>query len=113
MEEFTYDVQLGTTGDITQRTWRNDFGDGYVQAGGTGINGRAESWSVTLVGRLTSGAELAKVRAFLDRHEGYRSFLWRSPSGVSGQWRSTGYVLNPRGAGVFTLTTTFEQSFRP
>lgn len=113
METFTHCVQVGTTGTVKQRTWENDFGDGYTQAGGTGINGRSEEWSVTIVGKLLEGEALAGVRAFLDRHEGYKPFLWRSPSGVLGQWRATDYSLDPRGAGIFSLSTTFKQHFGP
>ncbi|WP_312141150.1 phage tail protein [Stutzerimonas nitrititolerans] len=113
MEEFVWHVHLGTAGEVSQHAWENDFGDGYSQGGGIGINGRSESWAVSMAGQLEEGEELAAVRAFLDRHEGYKPFLWRSPSGVLGHWRAKGYSLDPRGAGIFSLTATFKQHFWP
>lgn len=70
-ETFSYCTRLGATGEIAQRTWQNDFGDGYVQSGGTGINTRSETWDgMTIIGRLEAGDDLLGARAFLDRHEG-------------------------------------------
>ena len=45
-EVFIYDVQLGADGDVSQRTWENEFGDGYVQSGGIGINTKRDRKSV-------------------------------------------------------------------
>ncbi|SOS34598.1 hypothetical protein CFBP6411_03241 [Pseudomonas syringae group genomosp. 3] len=50
-ETFDFDVQVGASGDVSQRTWENDFGDGYSQSGGVGINNRSEAWDVTVTGR--------------------------------------------------------------
>ena len=113
METFTYQVIVGTTGEVKQRVWENSFGDGYVQSGGTGINGRSEEWSIVIIGKLLAGETLAGVRDFLDRHEGYKPFIWTSPSGIEGNWRATGYSLDPMGANIFRLNTIFKQSFAP
>jgi phage-related protein len=47
VETFSYCVQLGADGEIEQRTWENEFGDGLVQAGGIGINTKSENWNLT------------------------------------------------------------------
>ena len=112
-ETFNFDLRLGATGDIDQRTWENDFGDGYTQAGGTGINTRSGNWDVSKTGYLTEGSELRAVRDFLDRHEGYKSFTWTPPGGVPGQYRAKGYKLNAMGAGLFSLSATFKQTYKP
>ena len=112
-ETFSFDVRIGASGDIDQRNWENDFGDGYVQAGGTGINTKSESWDVSKVGYLTVGSELRKVRDFLDRHEGYKSFHWTPPGGVQGRYRAKGYKLSAQSVGVFNLTVTFKQVYTP
>ncbi|HCF6345162.1 phage tail protein [Pseudomonas aeruginosa] len=113
-ETFSYCTRLGATGETAQRTWQNDFGDGYVQSGGTGINTRSETWDgMTIIGRLEAGDDLLGARAFLDRHEGYRSFLWTPPGGVQGRYRCNGYKLRPLGGGLYELSFTFVQVFYP
>ncbi|WP_410963171.1 phage tail protein [Salmonella sp. SAL04292] len=49
----------------------------------------------------------------MDRHEGYRSFLWTPPGGVQGRYRCNGYKLRPLGAGLHELSFTFVQVFYP
>lgn len=109
-ETFSYCTRLGATGETAQRTWQNDFGDGYVQSGGTGINTRSETWDgMTIIGRLEAGDDLLGARAFLDRHEGYKSFLWTPPGGVQGRYRCNGYKLRPLGE---ACTNWASRSFR-
>ncbi|MFJ4589058.1 phage tail protein [Pseudomonas moraviensis] len=112
-ETFGYCTRIGASGDIIQRTWENDFGDGYTQAGGIGINTKTQSWEMSVTGRLEEGDDLKGVRDFLDRHEGYKSFLWTPPAGTQGRYRANGYKLNAAGAGLFTLSATFKQVYTP
>jgi len=112
-EVFIYDVQLGADGDVSQSTWENEFGDGYVQAGGIGINTKRQVWNLTHTGSLEEGDELPLVQAFLDRHEGYKSFLWTPPGGVQGRYRCTGYKSRPQGGTLYTLTFVFKQVYTP
>lgn len=113
-ETFSYCTRLGATGETAQRTWQNNFGDGYVQSGGTGINTRSETWDgMTIIGRLEAGDDLLSARAFLDRHEGYKSFLWtiswRRTGSIPVQWIQTEAV----GGGLYELGFTFVQVFYP
>ncbi|MHC8396125.1 phage tail protein [Pseudomonas sp. LB3P93] len=112
-ETFGYCTRIGANGDVSQRTWENDFGDGYTQAGGVGINTKSQSWDISVVGQMIPGDDLKSVRDFLDRHEGYKSFLWTPPGGTQGRYSANGYKLNAQGAGLFTLSATFKQVFRP
>lgn len=112
-ETFSYCVQLGADGEIGQRTWENDFGDGYTQAGGIGINTKSGIWNLMHSGLLVPGEEVYQVREFIDRHEGYRTFFWTPPAGVRGRYFCKGYKERPLGAGLCTLTFTFKQTFRP
>ncbi|WP_085696271.1 phage tail protein [Pseudomonas sp. B26(2017)] len=118
MDTFTWCVRVGSSGTITQRTWSNDFGDGYSQAGGIGINTKSESWDISAVGRLktatTAGDQLQEIRDFLDAQEGYKSFLWTPPGGDQGYYRAPdGYKIDTQGVGIYTLTATFNQVFNP
>ncbi len=112
-ETFSFCTRVGATGDISQRTWENDFGDGYIQAGGIGINTKSQSLDISVTGRMVDGDDLKAVRDFLDRHEGYKSFNWQAPGADVGRYSSNGYKLSAAGAGIFTLTATFKQTYRP
>ncbi|EKT4469824.1 phage tail protein [Pseudomonas putida] len=112
-ETFSFCTRLGATGEIKQRVWENEFGDGYTQAGGTGINTKTQEWSHKAVGSLEAGQELRLMRDFLDRHEGYKSFLWTPPGGTQGRYKANGYKLDPKGAGLFEISFTMKQTFTP
>lgn len=112
-ETFTFCTRVGASGDIKQRAWENDFGDGYVQSGGTGINTKSQEWTHQAIGSLEAGQELLQMRDFLDRHEGWRSFLWTPPGGTQGRYKVNGYKLDPQGAGLFKISFTMKQVFTP
>lgn len=110
LETFTWSPQRDTQGDITYRTRTAQFGDGYAQVVGDGINNEQQSWPLTFV-RGTDEAEA--IRDFFKRHAGYKAFLWTPPLGELGLWRVTTHSLRPMGGGVYTITATFEQAFHP
>ncbi|MCQ2992227.1 MULTISPECIES: phage tail protein [Pseudomonas syringae group] len=112
-ETFDFDVQVGASGDVKQRTWSNDFGDGYTQAGGVGINTKSQAWDVTVTGRYGAGQKLQQVQDFLDRHEGFKSFLWTPPGSGQGRYTANGYKLATLGGGLHSLSTNFKQTFKP
>ncbi|GFM73730.1 hypothetical protein PSCICL_47220 [Pseudomonas cichorii] len=112
-ETFDFDVQVGASGDISQRTWSNDFGDGYSQSGGVGINTKSQAWDVSVTGRFGEGQKLQLVRDFLDRQEGYKSFLWTPPGSGQGWYRATGYKISTLGGGLHSLSVSFKQVFNP
>lgn len=112
-ETFNFCTRVGASGEIKQRVWENDFGDGYTQSGGTGINNKSEEWTHQAVGSLEAGQELRQMRDFLDRHEGYKSFLWTSPNGTYGRFKVNGYKLDPLGAGQLKITFLMKQVFTP
>ncbi|MFJ3121037.1 phage tail protein [Pseudomonas protegens] len=112
-ETFNYCTPLTSSGDVGQLTWENDFGDGYTQAGGIGINTKSQKWELTFNGPFGDGSTLEGVRNFLDRHEGYKAFRWTPPLGVEGWYRATGYQPRPLGAGLYSLSVTFKQVYMP
>ena len=110
MDTFDWPVRLGSSGQIEQRVQTNEFGDGYVQVIGVGLNNQAEAWDVSVTGVL---AKIQPVRAFLDLHRGSRSFHWTPPGGNAARFRATSYRLLPHGKGIYTLSWTFQQVFYP
>jgi len=110
METFTLCVQVAPSSEVGFRALRTDFGDGYTQEAGDGINTRHEKWSVAVKGRI-SGV-VGEAMAFLDRHEGFRAFEWQSPtSGLKTFKCREGYSLQHVVFDIYTLSATFEEVF--
>ncbi|MCF5237414.1 phage tail protein, partial [Pseudomonas sp. PA-5-4G] len=86
------------------------FGDGYQQSAQDGINNKSQSWPLTFVG---DEAQIKPIIAFLDRHAGASPFFWTAPLAAPALYRCKGYQPTPRGAGIYSLTATFEQAFHP
>jgi len=110
VETFTWCPKVEPTSTPDYRVRRSKFGNGYEQVVGDGINNKTDSWPVTFV---VGEAVALQIKAFLDRHAGFKSFLWTPPLGELGFYRATAPSVTPNGAGIFTLNTTFTQSFLP
>lgn len=110
LQEFTWCPQTQSPGTNTFRTRTAQFGDGYKQTSGDGINGRAQSWDLVFTG---AESEIRAIKGFLDQHQGYQSFAWQPPLGELGLYQAAEYKLQPLGARRYTLTVTFSQAFHP
>lgn len=77
---------------------------------GDGPNNVTDSWALTFV---VKEEDAVAIKAFLDRHAGYKSFLWTPPLSGVGFFRSTAPAVTSNGADWYTLTTTFTQAFAP
>ncbi|MWK56437.1 phage tail protein [Pseudomonas otitidis] len=110
IETFTWCPQTSSSGTAQLKTRTAQFGDGYQQASGDGLNSKSQSWDLTFIGRESDMRALA---AFLDRHQGYRSFAWTPPLGVASLFRSGEYQIAPQGARNYSIAVTFTQAFHP
>lgn len=110
METFTWAPKVEPVGTVEFRLRTAQFGDGYQQQVADGLNNKSQSWPLTFVG---DEALVRAIAGFLDRHGGARSFQWTPPLGEPGLYRCKGYQPTPRGAGLYSLTATFEQGFAP
>lgn len=116
MERFEYDVHYSLDASVERRTLRADFGDGYSQEAGDGINARKEAWRISAVGHWTNGTGMPvkAISEFIDRHGGYKAFEWETPMGHIKLFKCrAGYSLRHEGANVFELTATFEEVHHP
>ena len=86
------------------------FGDGYEQNISVGINNRTGQWSYS---RTAKKAEILEIKAFFDAHKGADSFLWDSP--LDGEVRVVAgdYTTISLGGGIWSISTTFTQDFKP
>lgn len=105
---FNFPVQANDAGDREYLTRNAQFGDGYEQVSGEGINSSRDTWSITYSGKID---DVRLVREFLDERKGRLSFLWRNPFGELSMYRASKYNIVPYSRDVLRLTTTFTQSF--
>ena len=66
--------QIGTAQAVQYKTLQAEFGDGYEQPVGDGLNNALERW--TLVWAGLGVGEFNQIRAFLDARGGTEVFLW-------------------------------------
>ncbi|VFR79537.1 Phage minor tail protein [plant metagenome] len=109
-ETFTWKAVDTPQGTITFRRLAAQFGDGYRQVAGDGLNGRVQSWPLQFVG---DEAEMSSLTGFLNRHAGLRSFFWTPPLGEQGYYEVAGYSASPLGGSLYLVNATFQQVFKP
>lgn len=111
IETFTWSPDGEVEGEIDQRVRSSQFGDGYEQISPDGLNAESGSWPVTFGG---TEDEVQPIKDFLQRHKGSKAFLWTPPLGELGLYITTGgYRIGAKGAGIYTVTTTFKTAYRP
>lgn len=76
LEVFQWSPRRNPQAEVKFRVLRAQFGDGYEQVVGDGINNRTESWPLSFFG---SESEIRPIKDFLDRHGASRAFLWTAP----------------------------------
>lgn len=110
IQTFNWCARINASADVTFRTRKAQFGDGYTQVAGDGINNRGQQWSLEFV---DDEATIKAIMAFLDNHAGIKSFFWNPPLTSKGLFRCETYKPTALGGGVFSISATFIQSFAP
>lgn len=95
------------------RVLRADFGDGYSQVAGDGINAYNETWQMSFNNRPK--ADVAAIRAFLDSVSEISPFDWTPPDEVTvKKWRLRGkYSIRDGERDARTISFTIERYFGP
>ncbi len=107
METFSWCPVIDATAAVTNRTLSAQFGDGYEQAAGDGINRKSAVWPLRFVG---TRAEMKALTDFLDAHGQWKRFLWTDPLGNEGVYRSGEYSPTPHGGNSVSITVQFKQT---
>ena len=84
------------------------FGDGYSQRVGDGINLLARQWSLVFNG---NAAEMDAVEAFLETESGITSFDWQPPTGSAGKFACMAWNRSIAGFNNESVTATFTEVF--
>ncbi|MBE0153254.1 phage tail protein [Serratia fonticola] len=115
LETFSYAARINPVGEHTFRVREVQFGDGYKQQVGDGLNTESQSWPMTFVGNWK---RIHEIRTFFKRHAGYKAFKWVTPNFELGLFTCKTYQVtalgkNSRGESMYQLAATFEIAFRP
>ncbi|KKO71844.1 phage tail protein [Kerstersia gyiorum] len=108
-ETFAWCPLTDPDGTSKFRVLSAQFGDGYAQEAGDGINNETRSWPLQFVGREH---DIKPIRDFLRRHQGFKPFLWTPPmEDRAGLFIVREFTLKPMGGKAHTLSATFEERF--
>lgn len=108
-ETFTWRPDKSAPATITQRTRSAQFGSGYMQEAGDGLNTETQSWALTFTGDKT---RIQQILSFLRAQGGYKAFVWSTPLDGNLYFKCRSYTPAPLGGTAWTLTATFEQTFQ-
>ncbi|WP_340618608.1 phage tail protein [Xenorhabdus entomophaga] len=109
IKTFDFPARVGAAGEFEPVVRSVQFGDGYKQTSGDGINARRESWPLSFVGTLP---EIEPVITFLREHQGWRAFKWRNPLSELGLYQAGKFNIQANGS-HFTLSVTFTRTYHP
>ncbi|EMI5436644.1 phage tail protein [Proteus mirabilis] len=111
MEEFKWRTQIqdSPSGEFKHRIKEVEFGDGYKQVAGDGINPESQTWPFSYMGLKD---EVMPIFKFIRQHT-VKSFIWTPPFGEKGLYRvkADSISMIPTSGGVMKLSATFEQAF--
>lgn len=113
IEHFAWRIQAASQPTLSSKdTVRAaQFGDGYKQVSGAGLNDEILNYAFSFTGDPQTARE---IYAFLRKHK-IKSFTFTPPGGGLALWRVEAnslqrVTLNKK---VETVTATFEQAFKP
>lgn len=108
-DKFTWCARNSSQAQSTASVRRAQFGDGYAQSSANGINSVRRTWTLEFVYKES---DMALIIAFLNSHVG-KSFEWDEPFFGTSLFYCDEYDYSDQGAGVYSLSATFEQTFQP
>ena len=108
MSTFTWSPAPGASLAKQPRVRSAQFGDGYEQRVGDGINNSPRAWTVDFT-RKTS--DIDAIDGFLDAANGTASFDWTPPSGVAGKWLCAEWGRSVTDNRVQAISAVFREVF--
>lgn len=92
----------------TPRVKSIQFGNGYKQIYGDGINNNLEVWSI---GFTVNDTNKQSIETFLNSSAGYIPFYWTAPENGSIQkmYLCTTWNVVPLGRNIYSITANFEE----
>lgn len=110
IDTFTWCPRINAEAETTLRVRKAQFGDGYTQVAGDGLNAKSQEWTLSFTG---NESYISAIKNFLDSHGGTKAFLWTPPLEPIGLFRCETYKQTALGNGKHNLDVTFLQAFKP
>ncbi|QCZ25495.1 phage tail protein [Leclercia adecarboxylata] len=113
IEKFPWPIQSASqpTTKSKDTIRKAQFGDGYTQVSGSGINDETLTYEYSFTGRPDKGLQ---IYAFLRRHK-TKAFSFQPPFGELALWGVEADSLQKvvKGKTIMYISATFEQAFAP
>ncbi len=113
VDAFPWRIQASgqPTTNVKDNINKTQFGDGYAQVSGKGLNPETLTYSYSFTGPVTTGNQ---IFAFL-RGRKTKSFSFQPPYGELALWRVQADSLQRivKSKKLVTIIATFEQAFAP
>lgn len=108
LKTFKWKVLIDSSGGVDFRTREVEFGDGYEQVVGDGINTKKVSHSLKLIGKI---GEMKEVATFLEEHAGYKPFIFKHPFMGEGVYRCLKYSFDPVAKDIYKISFSVKQAY--
>lgn len=105
METLTFSADYGATASYEPQIIKNSFGDGYEQTRPKGLNFNLRHYAVSFTG---TEQKIKSIDTFLQRHGGYKAFLWQPYGTKQGKFKCEKWQVSEK-VGFFTLTAEFRE----
>ncbi len=105
METFTFAPNWGMKLSKEPKVKTITFGDGYEQRLKQGLNHNLRSYSLTFSGDIN---QMQQIEAFLDRHEGYKAFLWSPYHSTQGKFKCSKWDIEQKES-HWTISCEFKE----
>lgn len=101
---------VSTNREVKTRHIEANFGDGYSQRAGDGINTIKDKWNVEWT--ALSQVNFDELNDFFEEKEGYKDFNWTPPGeSTSKKFVCKNWNVSHLGASLFNLSAQFDQVF--
>lgn len=115
IKTFTFCPRIDAVAKTEFQIRKAQFGDGYVQRAGNGINTKSTGWTLQFVGDWDY---IKPIFDFLDEHGGHTAFQWVNPMEELGLYVCESYDptakgKNAAGNQMFQLIIPLEIAYHP
>jgi len=105
-------ISAGSSASYKPRVRRADFGDGYAQRSGDGLNANPVAFEASFA--VISTAEANAIVAFFAGRKGYLPFMWTMPGETTPrQWIATEWRITYTDSHVRDVVASLEENFDP
>lgn len=105
-------IAPGSGIDYEPRVRRANFGDGYSQRSGDGLNALSRKLQANF--QVLTYAEAKTLLDFFEERKGYLPFMWTPPDEtVARQWIAPSWKKTYTGKRITDVSVTLEETFDP